>query len=56
MTKYFPDPDEMDIEAVRLGFMTEEERISAAYQRIFARQLKRRGLSRQPPQSNSEDK
>jgi hypothetical protein len=42
LTNGWPDPDEMDREAVRLGWMTEEERISAAYQRIFARQLRRR--------------
>lgn len=36
------DPDEMDRESVRLGWMTEDERITAAYQRIFARQLRRR--------------
>jgi hypothetical protein len=48
MTEYpypRPDPDEMDREAVRLGWMTEEERISAAYARIHARQLRRRGRS-----------
>lgn len=38
-------PDELDIEAVRLGLMTEEDRIKAAYRRIHEDQMKRPTLS-----------
>ena len=36
-----PDPDEFDAELVLTGFITEEERISRAYHRIFADALNR---------------
>lgn len=37
-----PTPEEIDEQMVRYGFMTEEERIAAAYRRIFKRALERR--------------
>lgn len=37
----WPSPEEMDAEEVRLGFITEEQRIERAYQRIFKRALER---------------
>lgn len=39
---YWPTPDERDEELVRLGLITEEERIRRAYERIHADMLKRR--------------
>lgn len=45
LTPFGLSPDEIDAELVRAGLMTEEERISAGYARIHARQLRRRGLS-----------
>lgn len=38
----WPTPEEMDIEAVRLGLMTEEERIRRGYRRILQRMYERR--------------
>ena len=35
------DENEADIELVRLGLLSEEERINRGYQRIFARHMKR---------------
>lgn len=43
-----PDPSEMDADLVRLGFISEEERISRGYQRIHAEQMKRRFFKLEP--------